>query len=302
MSDTQYYHGVEQEMLLGSRREPPPLSAEDQRSRAVEMKLRELAAEHGLDMAHPENWGATEARLRDKLLDLAEEAVPGSKPITLAGPKEFQFDGDPLESVQAAKQAHAEAQSALDAAQEVHDRALAQLAKAEQAVADHDNLDAEIEAWNVQQLKENRTTDLPYGFRTRLTERAHAKDRFDHAKAACARLERELSEAQVTAQQAERVLKAAASAYIVRDAAASLVEDLRICEQEAVRIRSILLSLGAAWLPGLHGPMPLPPSITTAINTPIPIAEIDPKAVEVWRQRHADTLALAELEGEEVRH
>jgi hypothetical protein len=262
------------------------------------MKLRELAEEHGLDMAHPENWGATEMRLRDKLLDLAEQAVPGSKPITVAGPKEYQLEGDPLESVQAAKQAHADAQSALDAAQEVHDRALARMATAEQELAQFDDLDARIESYTVDRLKSNKAPDLSHELQTAQINRSKATDRFDIAKAALVRLDRELRTAQVTAQQAERVAKAAASAYLMRGAK-SLVEDLRICEQAAVEARSILLSLGAAWLPGLHGPMPLPPWITIAINTPMATAEVDPKAVEIWRQRHADTLALAGLEGEE---
>jgi hypothetical protein len=270
-----------------------PDDAEVERSRAVSAKLRELALQHGLDMDHPEKWKAPEVALRNQLLDEAQGAIPNAKP-QMAGPKEFQFDGDPLEGVQAAKQAHAEAVSALAAAQEVYDRALARMEKCEQDLQSHADLDAEIEAWTVRQLKENRTTDLSYAFKTRLTERAQAKDRFDIAKAAQAKLQRELATAQGTARQAERFVKAAASAYIMRQAE-EMVEDLRRAEAAAVECRSILLSLGAAWLPGLHGAYPLPASIAAALNAPMATADIDPKAVTIWQQRHADVIALAEL-------
>jgi hypothetical protein len=303
MSDDvrQYHIGVEQEALLVRRPNPAPLSAEDQRSRAVEMKLRELAAEHGLDMDHPEAWGSTECRLRDRLLSEAEAAVPGSRKTTLAGPREYQFDEglDPLAAVAEAKATHAEAIAALETAGDVFDRATDRLTKAEADLASYDGLDDRVEDWTVQRLKEGRSTDLSLDLKQQLVDRARARDRVEIARGAHTRLARELHDAEIACQSAERVARAAATAYLMHHAE-SMADDLIMIEAEAVKLRSILHGFASASLPGLHGVFALSPKITRALNEPMGVAQPDPKAIALWRQRHSDVLTAADpVEAEE---
>jgi hypothetical protein len=80
--------------------------------------------------------------------------------------------GDPREGLKSALDDLAQAEMLRDDAREVVDRAMQRVAKAEEDIAQFDDLDAKVAAWEIGQVRSNRVADMPYALIAASRERA----------------------------------------------------------------------------------------------------------------------------------
>jgi hypothetical protein len=175
--------------------------------------------------------------------------------------------GDPNEALKAALADLAQAEMARDDAGEVVDRALQRLARAEADVAEHEGLEAKIDAWHIAETRSGRVADMPYTLIAAARERSASVDRLEHASRTHRALAAELRDAEHKVQAARRAASIWAQ-RVVLEHAEKRAEALEQLMETADDVRAELEALAGCAFPNAGGLCQVTPSILAALNRP----------------------------------
>lgn len=181
-----------------------------------------------------------------------------------------------------------------DTAGEIARRAAERVTACEDDLRRFDGLDREIEAFQLNQLREGADDPLPWHLQSAVRDRSVALDRAEHGERARQRSESELRNAERQVQAKLRVCQA----WIVRllmDRANVLAEQWQAAQDQADARRDMLAALGYAHFPGQAGPAPISQRVQDVINAQIRPAEqnfaaLQPRMLE-WMAEFGRLLA-----------
>jgi hypothetical protein len=143
--------------------------------------------------------------------------------------------------------AHAGALHVADAADQAVARARDQMAIADQALHDYDQLDAQITEFTIQAIKDATPTTLPQHLLLAQRMRAEAIDQSRYAQIAHGRLISEAQAVRLVVDQAATALNTAAS-HVLAATADAVAAELREADKHAAELRVKLRSIADCWL------------------------------------------------------
>ena len=160
---------------------------------------------------HAPAWGDAQIAIRDEAFAEAqaqieaEHGVPTWQPQTPVGDNDVDWSAEPRDGLRLVLRERDNALALRDRAAVIAHRSATRCAEIDAGLIAYATLDQEIDAWRIQQARDDLNEDLPYALSSALRDRAVTTDRYDHSSRAKLQFESELRQAERgTASQATR--------------------------------------------------------------------------------------------------
>lgn len=277
------------------------------RTEKIAQLAKTLMQANGMDdkwfSGHSPCWGDAQIAIRDNAFAEAqaqieaEHGVPTWQPQTQVVDDNDPIDwgAEPRDGLRLALRERDNALALRDRAALIANRSATRCAEIDAGLIAYATLDQEIDAWRIQQAREDSNDEMPYALSSALRDRALTTDRYDHATKAKLQFESELRQAERVLQAKQRVASMWAQRILVMHG--ELVADqLATVQADADRLRACLDSLAATHFPSCNGPAPVTHRLIEAINSTS--APPDPNAAAElkgrWMAMHEALMADAD--------
>jgi hypothetical protein len=251
---------------------------------------------------HSPVWGDEQIAIRDNAFVEAqaqieaEYGVPTWQPQSTADDNDLiDWGAEPRDGLRLALRERDSALALRDKAASVANRSAQRCAELDVSLLCYSDLESQVDAWRIQQARDDLNDEMPYALSSALRDRAIQTDKYDHATKAKLQFESELRQAERVLQAKQRVASMWAQRILVMHGELVATE-LVVVQTHADKLRASLDSLASCHFPAANGPAPVTHRLVEAINSTS--APPDPNAAAElkgrWMALHEALMADAD--------